>query len=107
MVKSELISQLTQKFYHLTDRDIGDAVSGLLELITNSLANNQRVEIRGFGSFSLHYRAPRQAHNPRTGQRLITKAKYSPHFKAGKDLRERVNASRHSAIQIEADPREF
>ena len=62
--------------------------------MSEALINNQRIEIRGFGSFSLHYRPPRNAHNPKTGEKVVTMAKYSPHFKPGKELRERVDASR-------------
>ncbi len=66
------------------------------------LGQGGRIEIRGFGSFCLHYRPPRNAHNPKTGDKVVTKAKHSPHFKPGKDLRERVNESR-ATIPIQAD----
>ena len=66
----------------------------ILDQMTHALATNDRIEIRGFGSFSLHYRPPRQAHNPKTGERVYTQPKYSPHFKPGKALREKVDASK-------------
>ena len=78
----------------LSEKQINDAVNCILDLMTESLLNNQRIEIRGFGSFSLHYRPPRNAHNPKTGEKVTTVAKYTPHFKPGKDLRDRVNESR-------------
>ena len=62
--------------------------------MSDSLIKGRRIEIRGFGSFSLHYRPPRNAHNPKTGERVVTVAKYSPHFKPGKGLRDLINQSR-------------
>ena len=68
--------------------------------MSKSLILGRRIEIRGFGSFTLHYRAPRKAHNPKTGERVVTEAKYSPHFKPGKALRERINESKeHCKIE--------
>lgn len=61
--------------------------------MSQTLGHGERIEIRGFGSFCLHYRPPRRAHNPKTGERVFTQAKYTPHFKPGKDLRDRVNDS--------------
>ncbi len=102
MIKSELIAILANKQKHIPEKDISLSVNLLLEYLRETLGRGDRIEIRGFGSFSLHYRPPRNAHNPKTGERVITKEKYSPHFKPGKDLRERVNASK-SICQIELD----
>jgi integration host factor subunit beta len=100
MIKSELIARLAAKMTHLPERVVTNSVNRLLELMSESLINGQRIEIRGFGSFSLHYRPPRNAHNPKTGERVKTAAKYSPHFKPGKELRERIDESKQrTAIQ--------
>ena len=99
MIKSELIANLAAKMTHLPEQQVTDSVNHILHLMSEALISGTRIEIRGFGSFSLHYRPPRNAHNPKTGQRVITSAKYSPHFKPGKDLRDRINDSRqHCAI---------
>jgi len=68
--------------------------------MSQELATGGRIEIRGFGSFSLHYRPPRMGRNPKTGEPVALPAKYVPHFKPGKDLRERVNAGRERDIRI-------
>ena len=92
MTKSELIEILAAKNSHLNYKDVELAVKSLLEQMSWSLATGQRIEIRGFGSFSLHYRPPRIGRNPKTGESVALAAKYVPHFKPGKELRERVNA---------------
>ena len=102
MIKSELISALTSKQKHIQEKDISLSVNLLLEYLRETLGRGNRIEIRGFGSFCLHFRPPRNAHNPKTGRKVITKAKYSPHFKPGKDLKDRVDASKHH-YQIEID----
>lgn len=94
MVKSELITLMAEKQELLSLKDVELSVNHILERMSEALSSNERIEIRGFGSFSLHYRPPRKAHNPKTGARVFTDAKYTPHFKPGKELRERVNASR-------------
>lgn len=94
MIKSELIKHIADKMTHLTEKQVADGVNKMLEHMSKALTNGQRIEIRGFGSFSLHYRPPRNAHNPKTGEKVVTEAKHSPHFKPGKELRERVDASR-------------
>ena len=91
MTKSELIEILATKNSHLNHKDVELAVKSLLEQMSMSLATGQRIEIRGFGSFSLHYRPPRMGRNPKTGDSVALAAKYVPHFKPGKELRERVN----------------
>ena len=96
MIKSELIANLAAKMTHLPEKQVTDSINHILELMSEALINGKRIEIRGFGSFSLHYRPPRNAHNPKTGEKVITEAKYSPHFKPGKELRERVDASKDS-----------
>lgn len=92
MTKSELIEILATKNGHLIHKDVELAVKSLLEQMSCALASGQRIEIRGFGSFSLHYRPPRMGRNPKTGESVALAAKYVPHFKPGKELRERVNA---------------
>lgn len=94
MIKSELITRVEKHFTNLEPQVLSDAVNLILESMSDALESGQRVEIRGFGSFSLHFRAPRNAHNPKTRERVMTAPKYSPHFKPGKELRERINASR-------------
>ncbi|MDO4709750.1 MAG: integration host factor subunit beta [Pseudomonadota bacterium] len=91
MTKSELIEILNQRQRHLKIEDVEFAVRTLLELMSASLATGTRIEIRGFGSFSLHYREPRTGRNPKTGAAVELPAKYVPHFKPGKELRERVS----------------
>jgi integration host factor subunit beta len=94
MIKSELIANIAAKMTHLPEDKIASCVNHILDLMSDSLIQGRRIEIRGFGSFCLHYRAPRNAHNPKTGEKVITVAKYSPHFKPGKGLRDRINQSR-------------
>ena len=91
MKRSDLISRLANQQEHLALEDVEAAVKALLDQLRDTLGNGERIEIRGFGSFSLHYRPPRQARNPKTGETVSTTGKYSPHFKPGKELRERVN----------------
>ena len=91
MVKSELIARLAAKQETLSLSDMELSVNHTLERMSMALSQGERIEIRGFGSFSLHYRPPRRAHNPKTGERVYTQAKHTPHFKPGKELRERVN----------------
>lgn len=91
MIKSELIERLSCRFPSVDESIIADATNDLIRCMSVALCNGHRIEIRGFGSFALHYRAERQAHNPKTGKRLMTKPKYSPHFKPGKELKASVN----------------
>ena len=92
MTKSELIEILTQRQAHLKADDVDLAVKSLLDMMGGALADGDRIEIRGFGSFSLHYRPPRTGRNPKTGDAVALPGKYVPHFKPGKDLRDRVSA---------------
>lgn len=94
MTKSEIIDLLARKQSHLSAKDVEWAVKIILERMSEALANGDRIEVRGFGSFSLHYRGGRKGRNPKTGEAVELSAKYVPHFKPGKELRERVNASR-------------
>ncbi len=91
MTKSELIEIISAKQKHLPAKDVELAVKQLLEIMSDALATGERIEIRGFGSFSLHFRPPRQGRNPKTGEAAALAGKHVPHFKPGKDLRERVN----------------
>jgi len=93
MTKSELIEKLSDKFSHLSVKEVEKSIKEILELMAHSLSKGDRIEIRGFGSFSLHYRAPRVGRNPKTGESVELTGKYVPHFKPGKELRERVNLS--------------
>ncbi len=91
MTKSELIAQLASRYPQLVATDAEMAVKTILDAVSRSLAEGKRVEIRGFGSFSLNYRPPRTGRNPKTGAKVEVPEKYVPHFKAGKELRERVD----------------
>ncbi len=95
MTKSELIALLAADpeviGNHLTARDVDDAVNSILNAMTAALAQGSRIEIRGFGSFSLNYRPPRVGRNPKSGDTVEVPAKIVPHFKAGKEMRERVD----------------
>ncbi|TQV76885.1 integration host factor subunit beta [Aliikangiella marina] len=93
MTKSELIERLAARQTQLSLKDVELVVKSIIEHMAQSLAKGERIEIRGFGSFSLHYRAPRVGRNPKTGQSVQLEGKYVPHFKPGKELRERVNES--------------
>ena len=91
MTKSELIELIARKQSHLAAKDIELAVKMILERMSGALSTGRRIEIRGFGSFSLHFRPPRMGRNPKTGDAVALPGKYVPHFKPGKDLRDRVN----------------
>ena len=93
MTKSELMDILAKTQTQLAYKDIELAVKTILEQMTQSLSTGHRIEIRGFGSFSLHFRPPRMGRNPKTGDPVPLTGKYVPHFKPGKELRERVNSS--------------
>ncbi len=90
MTRSELIATLAMRQNHLTAMDVDFAVRVILETMSEALAAGRRIEIRGFGSFSLHYRPPRLARNPKSGEAVSVEAKFVPHFKPGKLLREQV-----------------
>lgn len=90
MTKSELIEIISAKQKHLPARDVELALKQILEIMSDALSQGERIEIRGFGSFALRFRRPRQGRNPKTGEPVALSGKYVPHFKPGKDLRERV-----------------
>lgn len=96
MTKSELIERIAARQPQLSIKDVELAVKTILEQMSQTLACGERIEIRGFGSFSLHYREPRQGRNPKTGETVELSGKYVPHFKPGKEMRERVNESINS-----------
>jgi integration host factor subunit beta len=93
MTKSELIEILSKRQMHLKADDVDMSVKTILEMMSNALADGDRIEIRGFGSFSLHFRPPRLGRNPKTGDAVALPGKHVPHFKPGKELRDRVNSS--------------
>ena len=93
MIKSKLIEIIGRKQDHLSEQDINLSINAILDKVSGHLSTGGRIEIRGFGSFNLHYRASRKAHNPKTGERLVTAPKYAVHFKPGKEMREEINAS--------------
>lgn len=95
MTKSELIARLAARFPQLVTKDAELSVKTIIDAMTNSLSAGQRIEIRGFGSFDLNYRPPRTGRNPKSGERVQVPAKYVPHFKAGKEMRERVDYSKN------------
>ena len=90
MTKSELIELLARRQPHLKADDVDMAVKSLLQMMSGALAGGERIEVRGFGSFSLNYRPPRTGRNPKTGDAVALSGKHVPHFKPGKELRERV-----------------
>ena len=96
MIKSELIKLIARKQPQFSYKDIELVVKASLEHMVSALSTGERIEIRGFGSFSLHYRPSRIGRNPKSGEPVSLSAKYVPHFKPGKDLRERVNQKQRS-----------
>lgn len=98
MTKSEIVEILARKQSHLNNHDIESSVKILLDLMSNTLSDGLRIEVRGFGSFSLHYRKARRGRNPKTGEQVSLSSKYVPHFKPGKELRERANQSRETVL---------
>ena len=93
MTKSDLIARLAERFPQLVAKDADFAVKMILDALSEALVKGDRIEIRGFGSFSLNYRPPRVGRNPKSGDKVRVPEKWVPHFKAGKELRERVDKS--------------
>jgi integration host factor subunit beta len=91
MIKSELIEKLSAENPHLFQRDVENIVNAILGEIGDALSHGNRVELRGFGAFSIKNRPPRTGRNPRTGEKVAVDEKYVPQFKAGKEIRERLN----------------
>lgn len=98
MVRSELISYMVNEFEELPPRQVEVVVNSILETMVRTLSSGGRIEIRGFGTWCLRYRGSRNAHNPRTGQTIRTSEKYGVYFKAGKRLREKVDAGKKNPI---------
>lgn len=96
MTKSELIELLAMRQDHLSHIDVELSVRTIIDQLGRSLSEGERIEIRGFGSFSLHRRAARMGRNPRTGEAVALPVKYVPHFKPGKALRERVDQGKRA-----------
>ncbi len=105
MTKSELIQALSSRQTHLASPDVELAVKSVIDQMADSLATGERIEVRGFGSFSLHFRPPRMGRNPKTGDVVALAGKYVPHFKPGKELRERVNATEKERVTASASTR--
>lgn len=105
MNKSELIDAMCKEQLHFTERDITHLVNVIIEKMTDHLFHGHRIEIRNFGNLCLHHRAPRVAHNPRTGKRFVTESKSAIYFKAGKELKQRVNANAHLPIREASEAR--
>ncbi len=93
MTKSDLIDLMASEQSNLSERDVEFAVKAILQQMSDALASGERIEIRGFGSYKLHFRPPRIGRNPKTGGTVALPAKYVPHFKPGKELRERVDTT--------------
>ena len=91
ITKSELIERIAQKQSHLQHKDIELSIKSIIEQMSSVLSSGGRIEVRGFGSFSLHFRPPRMGRNPKTGETVSLDGKYVPHFKPGKQLKERIN----------------
>lgn len=98
MTKSELIELIASRQTQLSAKDVELAVKTIIEHMSQTLSEGERIEIRGFGSFSLHYREPRRGRNPKTGDAVQLTGKYVPHFKPGKELRERVNSGLQAGL---------
>ena len=96
MTKSDLIARLAERFPQLVAKDADFAVKMILDSMSDALTKGDRIEIRGFGSFSLNYRPPRVGRNPKSGDKVSVPEKWVPHFKAGKELRERVDTAHKS-----------
>jgi len=103
MTKSELIAKLASRYPQLVAKDAELAVKTILDAMAEGLAQGQRIEIRGFGSFDLNYRPPRLGRNPKSGDKVEVPPKYVPHFKAGKELRERVDAALEAGVMPKDD----
>lgn len=101
MTKSELIEALAKQQPHLALKDVELAVKCIIEKMNEALSTGERIEIRGFGSFCLHMRPPRVGRNPKTGESVTLSKKYVPHFKPGKELRDRVDASREKCSIVD------
>ena len=102
MTKSELIEILANRHNQLAPKDAELAVKTMLDAMAHTLSHGDRIEIRGFGSFGLNFRPPRTGRNPKTGEKVLVPKKFGPHFKAGKELRERVDEALEAVAKAEA-----
>ena len=100
MTKSELIERIASVQTQLSAKDVELAVKMILDHMADALAGGERIEIRGFGSFSLHYREARLGRNPKTGEKVELAGKFVPHFKPGKELRDRVNLGLQAELEV-------
>lgn len=91
MTRAELIQKIATRYPQLTATDVDMAVRVIMDAMSRALSKGGRIEVRGFGSFGINYRPPRKGRNPKTGASVMVQAKYMPHFKAGKELRDRVD----------------
>ena len=100
MTKSEMIERIASVQTQLSAKDVELAVKMILDHMADALADGERIEIRGFGSFSLHYREARLGRNPKTGEKVELAGKFVPHFKPGKELRDRVNLGLQAELEV-------
>jgi len=100
MTKSEMIERIASVQTQLSAKDVELAVKLILDHMADALADGERIEIRGFGSFSLHYREARLGRNPKTGEKVELAGKFVPHFKPGKELRDRVNQGLQAELEV-------
>ena len=105
MTKSELVAQLATRFSQLVLKDVDFAVKQMLDAMSDSLAKGHRIEIRGFGSFGLNRRPSRGGRNPNSGEKVLVPEKHVPHFKPGKELRERVDGRAGEPLKQDDAPR--
>ncbi len=104
MTRSDLVEELANRFGQLTHRDADYAVKTILDAVSDALVRGHRIEIRGFGSFSVNRRPPRMGRNPRSGESVAIPEKRVPHFKPGKALREAVDARTEALQTAQATP---
>jgi integration host factor subunit beta len=102
MTRSELVIQLATRFPQLQVKDADFAVKTMLDAMSEALANGHRIEIRGFGSFALNHRPSREGRNPKSGEKVLVPEKFVPHFKPGKELRERVDRGSGEPIRMDS-----
>lgn len=105
MIKSELIEKIASENPHLFQRDVETIVNVIFDEIITSLARGERVELRGFGAFSVKQRPARSGRNPRTGAQVFVEEKYIPYFKTGKELRLRMNNDSETKSKVKSAPK--
>jgi integration host factor subunit beta len=102
MIKSELVEKIAAENPHLFQRDVEMIVNVIFDEIIEALASGQRVELRGFGAFSVKHRPSRSGRNPRTGDQVDVEEKYVPYFKTGKELRLRMNKDFETKVEVKS-----